>query len=358
MTSDSPADLSPQIIAAITAARSARQPLYISAGGSKRHLIGRDCEAQELDVSGHTGIVEYHPGELVITARAGTPLAQLTDILHEQGQMLSFDPPLLDGKATLGGTLASNLSGPARPWSGSVRDMVLGVQLINGKGELLNFGGKVIKNVAGYDVSRLQAGALGTLGVLSEISLKVLPRHEYSLSLSYEMTAQEAVVAMNQRAGQPKPLYGAFWVDGRLYLRLAGTAAAVRHTAKQWGGEMLATDDPSWAKLREMSLPFFAGDAPLWRFSIKPTAPADPAMGSTLIDWCGAQRWLRGDHDEALLRETARAGGGHVALFRGGDRSGEVRSPLSAVEQRLQQRLKHSFDPDGILNPGRLYSWL
>jgi glycolate oxidase FAD binding subunit len=357
-TGDKPADLSQHIIAAITEARSTQQPLYINAGGSKRHLVGRDCNARVLDVSGHTGIVEYHPGELVITARAGTRLTQLTDVLHQQGQMLSFDPPLFEGSATLGGTLACNLSGPARPWSGSVRDMVLGVQLINGKGELLNFGGKVMKNVAGYDVSRLQAGALGTLGVLSEISLKVLPIHEHRLSLSYEMTAQEAVDTMNQRAGQPKPLQGAFWVDGRLYLRLAGAADAVEHTARQWGGECLGPDDPTWDKLREMTLPFFTGDAPLWRFSIKPTAPVDKAFGATLIDWGGAQRWVRGAHDSALLRAAAATGEGHVALFRGGNRSDEVRSPLNAVEQRLQQRLKHSFDPDGILNPGRLYSWL
>jgi len=354
----SPGDLSQHIIGAVIEARSAQQPLYINAGGSKRHLVGRDCNARVLDVSGHTGIVEYHPGELVITARAGTLLTRLTDALHEHGQMLSFDPPLFDGKATLGGTLACNLSGPARPWSGSVRDMVLGVQLINGKGELLNFGGKVIKNVAGYDVSRLQAGALGTLGVLSEISLKVLPRYEHCLSLSYEMTAQEAVDTMNQRAAQPKPLQGAFWVDGRLHLRLAGAMDAVEHTARQWGGEVLGASDTSWCDLRDMSLPFFAGDAPLWRFSIKATAPANTALGNTLIDWCGAQRWVRGDHDSAVLRETAAAGEGHVTLFRGGDRSSEVRSTLSAMEQRLQQRLKHSFDPDGILNPGRLYSWL
>ena len=357
-TDSSPEGLNQQIIAAITEARSAQQPLYINAGGSKRHLVGRDCNARVLDVSGHTGIVEYHPGELVITARAGTPLTQLTDILYQQGQMLSFDPPLFDGKATLGGTLACNLSGPARPWAGSVRDMVLGVQLINGKGELLNFGGKVMKNVAGYDVSRLQAGALGTLGVLREISLKVLPRHEHCISLSYAMTAQEALDTMNRRGGQPKPLHGAFWVDGRLYLRLAGAADAVQHTAKQWGGDILAPDDATWAKLREMDLPFFAGDAPLWRFSLKSTAPVSTAFGTTLIDWCGAQRWVRGDHQQSLLQEAATAGEGHVALFRGGDRSGEVRSPLNAVEQRLQQRLKQSFDPDGILNPGRLYSWL
>ena len=351
-------DHSRLIIEAIKDARSSRRPLYISAGNSKRDWVGRHCDAQELNVSGHTGIVNFQPAELVLTARAGTPLEDISSVLQQQNQVLPCEPPLFAGKATLGGTLACNLSGPARPWAGSIRDMVLGVQLINGKGECLNFGGQVMKNVAGYDVSRLQAGALGTLGVLTEISLKVLPRHEHSLTLVYEMTAQEAIETMNQRAGEPKPLCGAFWVDGRLHLRLAGAASAVAHTATQWGGETLPCDDTLWNELRDMTLPFFAGDTPLWRFSIKSTAPLAPDSGPLLIDWCGALRWVRGHHDGAMLQATASKGGGHVALFRGGDRSAEVRSPLSKVEQQLQQRLKQSFDPDGILNPGRLYSWL
>ena len=347
-----------EIIAAIAEARSAKRPVYISAGGSKRQLIGRSCDAPILDVSSHSGVIDYQPAELVISARAGTPLTTLIATLQEQGQMLSFDPPVLGGTATLGGTLACNLSGPARPWSGSVRDMVLGVKLINGKAELLNFGGKVMKNVAGYDVSRLQAGALGTLGVLSEIHLKVLPCPEHSLSLSYEMPVQQAIETMNRRAGEPKPLTGACWIDGRLHLRLAGATAAVEHTAGAWGGEVHRGDNRLWHDLREMTLPFFAGNAPLWRFSIKATAPVDTSLGPTVIDWCGAQRWVRGEQDYTSLQKIATAGQGHVALFRGGNRIDEVRSPLSAVEQRLQQRLKQSFDPDGILNPGRLYSWL
>ena len=353
-----PTDCTRHIIAAITAARSAQQPLYISAGGSKRHLVGRDCDAEVLDVSGHTGIIDYQPAELVITARAGTSLAEITHTLLQQNQILSFDPPGFNDSATLGGTLACNLSGPARPWGGSVRDMTLGVQLINGRGEVLNFGGKVMKNVAGYDASRLQAGALGTLGVLSEISLKVVPRPEKQLSLTFEMTAREAVERMNQLAGKPKPLTGAFWLDGQLHLRLAGATSAVEHTAKHWGGQILDQDDATWNTLREMDLPFFAGNAPLWRFSIKPTAPVNQTFGPTLIDWGGAQRWVRGEHPPAALQEVAHAAGGHVTLFRCGDRTGEVRSPLNPVEQRLQQRLKQAFDPDRILNPGRLYSWL
>lgn len=351
-------DKSEHIIATLGQAREQCRPVYISAGGSKRHLVGRDCDSELLDVSGHRGIVDYQPQELVITARSGTPLSDVIETLAEHNQILPFDPPLFSGKATLGGTLACNLSGPVRPFSGSIRDAVLGVQLINGKCERLNFGGKVMKNVAGYDVSRLQAGALGTLGVLTEVSLKVLPRTEKTMSLRYEMSAQDAIETMNRRAGEPKPLSGAFWVDDQLYLRLSGAASAVDSTVAQWGGERLPATDTTWENLRDMTLPYFASQEPLWRFSINPTTPVSSTPGSPLIDWCGAQRWVRGEHPHKEMQLAAVKAGGHVTLFSGGDRNAEVRSPLSAVEQRLQLRLKTSFDPDGILNPGRLYSWL
>lgn len=346
------------IIAALRRARERQSPVYITAGGSKRHMLGRHCDAEELDVSAHRGIVDYQPGELVITARAGTPLTELVATLRAQNQMLSFEPPLFNGRATLGGTLACNLSGPARPWGGSIRDMVLGVQLINGMCERLDFGGKVMKNVAGYDVSRLQAGALGTLGVLSEISLKVLPQPQKTRTLCYAMAAADAVATMNRRAGEPKPLSGAFWLDGQLYLRLSGAASAVDSTARQWGGDRVEGAGALWDALREMTLPFFAGGAPLWRFSVQSTARPVLDLGPTLIDWGGAQRWVRGEHAREQLDRIAAGARGHVTLFRGGERRGEVRAPLSTAEQQLQQRLKHAFDPDGILNPGRLYGWL
>jgi glycolate oxidase FAD binding subunit len=356
--SSTSADRSEHIIAALRQARDNRRAVTISAGDSKRHLAGRDCEYDPLDISGHRGIVDYQPQELVITARAGTPLTEINARLEENNQILSFEPPQFDGRATLGGTLACNLSGPARPWRGSIRDMVLGVQLINGKCEQLNFGGKVMKNVAGYDVSRLQAGALGTLGVITEVSVKVLPRPEKTLTLRYAMSADDAVQCMNRRAGEPKPLSGAFWLDGDLYLRLSGAARAVESAAAQWEGDIVEADEELWKSLREMALPFFAGDAPLWRFSVKSSAPVNRSFGPTLIDWCGAQRWVRGEHSFEKLQQTAVETGGHVTLFRGGDRNAEVRSPLNVVEQGLQQRLKLAFDPHGILNPGRLYSWL
>jgi glycolate oxidase FAD binding subunit len=351
-------DHSEAIIAALRDARERQSSVYINAGGSKRHMAGRRCEAEELDVSAHRGIVDYQPQELVITARAGTPLTEIIAALAEQNQILPFEPPLFGGKATLGGTLACNLSGPARPWGGSIRDMVLGVQMINGKCERLNFGGKVMKNVAGYDVSRLQAGALGTLGVLSEVSLKVLPRPQQTLTLRYAMSADDAIATMNRRAGEPKPLSGAAWLDGQLYLRLSGASSAVESTAMQWGGEQMGDDEAPWQALRELALPFFTGDAPLWRFSVQSSARCAAQFGPTLIDWGGSQRWVRGEQSRERLDRAATDARGHVTLFRGGDRGGEVRPPLNTVERRLQQQLKQSFDPDAILNPGRLYSWL
>ena len=344
------ADLLARLQASVQDAVAAGRAVSIRAGDSKRHLVGRDCDATPLEVGGHRGIIDYQPDELVISARAGTPLIELEAALDQHHQVLPFEPPHFKGRATIGGTLACNLSGPARPWRGSIRDAVLGLQLINGQSQLLNAGGKVMKNVAGYDVSRLQAGALGTLGLITEVHLKVLPRAETTQTLVYEMTAQQALDTMCARAREPKPLTAACWVDNRLYLRLAGAAHAVQHTATLWGGERLEGD--FWTQIREMTHAFFAGDAPLWRLSTAPNTPHCEDYAQC-IDWGGAQRWLRGD-----ARQLAIPAGAHLSLFAGGDRSAEVRGELDPVQQRLQQRLKQSFDPAGIFNPGRLYSWM
>ena len=351
-------DQGDSIAAAVAAARECGEPLYIQGGNTKRQLIGRDPVGKPLALSGHRGIVDYQPAELVMVARAGTPLAEIRDALDQHHQHMSFEPPLFDGRATLGGTLACNLSGPARPWCGSIRDMVLGIKLVNGKAESLSFGGQVMKNVAGYDVSRLQAGALGTLGVITEVSFKVLPRPEQQITVAYEMTASEAVDTMNQRGGEPRPLTGALWVDGMLYLRIAGTSGAVHKTASNWGGETLPAGEEPWEDLREMRLPFFDGSGELWRLSLDSTAKVDTPSDRTLIDWGGAQRWVRGEADQQALSAMASSAGGQASLFRGGDRQGELRQTLEPAEQHLQQRLKQAFDPDRIFNPGRLYSWL
>lgn len=340
-------DLGQQLRERVAEAAGRGESVYIRGGDSKRALLGRSCDATAVDLGEHSGITDYQPDELLVSARAGTPLHELQSALAEHGQLLPFEPPLFDGRATLGGTLASNLSGPARPWRGSIRDAVLGLQLINGRGELLNFGGKVMKNVAGYDVSRLQAGALGTLGVITEVHLKVLPAPETEITLAYELDCADAMTLMNQRAALPKPLSGACWIEDRLYLRLSGAESAVQHTARSWGGD--TCHDEPWTGLREMTLPFFQDSAPLWRLSCSPAHPVQPATAQ-LIDWGGAQRWFR--------EAPAPPAGSHLSLFAGGDRSEEVRGELDSVQQALHLRLKQAFDPRGVFNPGRLYSWM
>ena len=350
-------DLREELIAAIKTAGDENRALYIAGGNSKRHMVGRACDCGSLDVSRHRGIVDYQPGELVLTARSGTTISEILTLLETNGQTLSFEPPVFEGTATLGGTIACNQSGPGRPWGGAARDRVLGVSIIAGNGRIMQFGGRVMKNVAGYDISRLQAGALGTLGVLSEISLKVVPRAEKTLTLAFDMDAHEAVQEMNRRGTQPKPLSAAAWWGGRLYLRLSGACSAVDHTARLWGGEALADAATPWRDLREMTLPFFYGDSPLWRYSVSPTLPATQCE-DLLIDWGGALRWSRGEQPQQAMQSHARQQGGHISLHRGGDRYGEVKPALSDVERRLHLRLKKVFDPEGTLNPGRLYSWM
>jgi glycolate oxidase FAD binding subunit len=354
-------DCSADMLAVVSQAYANKTGLKICGGGSKKQMLGRALDNRatgKLELTAHTGIIDYQPAELVVTARAGTTIEEINTTLAKEQQTLPFEPPEFSGAATLGGTLACNMSGPARPWRGSIRDMVLGVQLINGRAQLLNFGGQVMKNVAGYDVSRLQAGALGSLGVLTQVSLKVLPVPEHSVTLCFQVDADAAIQQMNFYSAQTKPLSGACWAEGVMYLRLSGTEGAVVQTAKEWGGDRLADSAEIWRSVREFDHPFFSGDAPLWRFSHRPSAAAQQEFGPLFIDWGGAQRWVRGEQNSSALEESAEAAGGHVSLYRGGDRSSEVKHPLNAQQRGLHQRLKHAFDPEGILNPGRLYSWM
>lgn len=354
-------DISNELIARVAYASANNQPLNIIGGGSKRHL-GRVPVGETLSVRNHQGIVSYQPVELVMTARAGTPISAIEATLAEQEQMLAFEPPSYSEKATIGGTLACNLSGPARPWAGSVRDAVLGIKLINGKSEHLNFGGQVLKNVAGYDVSRMQAGAMGSLGVITQVSFKVMPKPETSLTLVQAMDAQQAIKQMNLLSGKAKPLTAACWLNNKLYLRLSGAQSAVEGTIKAWDGEILENDQAFWRSLKEQQLAFFthnfANNAPLWRFSVNSNAKHFLSEHDWLIDWSGSQRWLRGSHDFQALETMAENANGQVNLFCGGDRSGEVFHRQSPALQTIHQRLKSSFDPKNIFNPGRLYSWL
>lgn len=330
-------------------------PLSIQAQGTKA-FYGRDCNAQPLDVSGHRGIIDYDPSELVLTARAGTPLLAIETLLNEHGQYLGFEPPRF-GDGTLGGSIATGLSGPRRPYAGSARDFVLGIRCINGRGEQLGFGGRIMKNVAGYDASRLMCGALGTLGVLLDISIKVLPRDEYVQTHCLACSHAEAITTMNALAGRAIPLTAAAWHDGTLSLRLSGNRAGIESVSNEIGGDILAADAAAafWQGLRDQQHAFFAGDTPLWRLSLPPATLPLQLDGELLLDWGGAQRWYRGNEPAEVLRTLCRQHGGHATLFRHGDRHGEVFAPLETGIARLHQAVKQAFDPHGLFNPGRLY---
>ena len=335
-------------------AASSQTALAIQGGGSKQ-FYGRTTQGETLAVGQYSGIFDYTPSELVISARAGTPLAELENRLDEQGQMLPFEPPHFGDHATLGGTIACGLSGPRRPWAGAARDFVLGVNCINGSGEYLRFGGQVMKNVAGYDLSRTLTGSLGTLAVLLDVHLKVLPRPETSTTLRQSCSATEALQRINEWSGKPLPLSGGCYMDGSLYVRLSGTNRGVQAAADTLGGDILDSSETFWEDLREHRLDFFAGDTPLWRLSVPPASAVLELDGDWLIDWGGAQRWLRTELPASTIRTAVATIGGHASLFNGGDRNGDVFQPLTPALLALHQRIKHTFDPAGILNPGRMY---
>jgi glycolate oxidase FAD binding subunit len=332
-------------------------PLALQGGGSKA-FYGRTCEGQPCLVAEHSGVIDYTPAELVISARAGTRLSELESVLEQEGQMLAFEPPHFGTAATLGGTIACGLSGPRRPYAGAARDFVLGVNCINGKGERLRLGGQVMKNVAGYDLSRLLTGSLGTLAVLLDIHLKVLPRPEIDVTLQQSCAADEAIQRSNRWAGQPLPLSGTCHVDGQLYLRLSGSAQGVAAAATLIGGDTCKDGPEFWQALREQQLPFFQNDTPLWRLSVPAATASISIDGEQLLDWGGAQRWLKSRATPEQIRGAAATSGGHATLYRHGDRSGTVFHPLPPGMLALHRRLKQSFDPAGILNPGRMYAEL
>jgi glycolate oxidase FAD binding subunit len=339
----------------IRAAAAGQGPIRIRGGGTK-DWYGGALQGEILDTRGHSGIVDYEPTELVITARCGTPLAEIEAVLAAQNQMLAFEPPHFGDGATFGGAIAAGLSGPRRANSGGVRDFVLGAQLLDGKGELLNFGGQVMKNVAGYDVSRLLAGSLGTLGLITELSVKVLPRSVAETTLRFETSEIEAIRMLNVWGGQPLPVSGSCWHQGALMLRLSGARAAVDAAMTSLGGQAVPDAAAFWNGLREQRHAFFAGDLPLWRLSMPSTTGAIVLGGEQLIEWGGAQRWLRAPASDAqTIRSAVRAVGGHATLFRGGDGNAGVFQPLAPAVARIHERLKTAFDPAHIFNPGRLF---
>jgi glycolate oxidase FAD binding subunit len=372
-------DIESRLADQVRAAAANATPLCIC-GGNSKVFYGRMRSGEALDVSGHRGILAYEPTELVITARAGTPLAEIEAALAANNQMLPFEPPHFSSQATLGGMVAAGLSGPRRPWGGSVRDAVLGVKLLNGRGEVLRLGGQVMKNVAGYDVSRLMVGALGTLGVVLEVSVKVLPRPACERTLVFEVGRNprkgEAgfVRSVGRKSAAPSAIFGThsalgaalfrptlpisatLQIDGRLYQRLSGSSRCVELAASLLDGE--PADPAIWVAARDQTLPFFQTSQPLWRISLPAAAPALNLPGSELIEWGGAQRWLISDLLAKALRQRVSALGGHATLFRGHDGMDEVFQLLPPAMLALHQRIKRALDPHGIFNRGHMYAAL
>jgi FAD/FMN-containing dehydrogenase len=340
-----------------------RAPLQICGGGTKS-FYGGALRGDVLETRELSGITSYEPTELVVTALAGTRLEELEAELARRGQCLPFEPPRFGPGGTVGGMVAAGLAGPARPSVGGLRDHLLGVSLLDGAGEMLTFGGQVMKNVAGYDVSRVLAGSMGILGLLCEVSLKVMPVPAATATLCFEMDEATALAQLNRWSGQPLPLSASSWHQDRLHVRLAGARAAVASVCRRLGGVELDLEEAGdwWRGIRDQRHVFFdlsgatlEGEG-LWRVSVPDTTRPLSLPGGQLIEWGGALRWLRSDAPAAVIRAAAAAAGGHATLFRAADKSAGVFTALPPPLLAIHQRLKQSFDPSGIFNPGRLYA--
>ena len=347
-------------------------------GGGTKDFYGQALQGDILDTGAYSGIVTYEPSELVITARCGTKLAELETALRERSQMLPFEPPHFSGGsnqngqpprsdaaagsfATVGGMVAAGLSGTRRLAAGAVRDFVLGVKLMDGRGNVLEFGGQVMKNVAGYDVSRLMSGSLGTLGIILETSLKVLPAPVAEATLRLELPEDKAIETLNRWGGKPLPVSATAFKGGELAVRLSGASAAVKAASEKIGGERVGDAQAArlWIGIREQIDPFFRNriedGSPLWRLSVPSATPPLKLPGEQMIEWGGALRWLASNADARSIRDAAKRAGGHATLFRGGDKSVGVFQPLAPPLMKIHRELKRGFDPHGVLNRGRMY---
>ncbi|MCW9048336.1 MAG: glycolate oxidase subunit GlcE [Gammaproteobacteria bacterium] len=347
-------DNSQQIQAHILDAYKIKKALKIC-GGNSKHFYGHEVDAGSLDVSEHKGIISYEPTELVVTVRAGTLLSELETTLHESNQILPFEPPHFTDKATIGGTIACNLSGPARAYNGAARDFVLGSRIINGKAEDLKFGGQVMKNVAGYDASRLMCGAMGTLGVILDVSLKVLPKPETEITLAHQCDINQAMYNMHQWVKQSLPVTASCYDGSQLFIRLSGSDSSVNSARKIIGGEVIENSPLLWQQIKEQTHNFFKTDKALWRLSLSSNNPPLDIPGDTLYEWGAALRWLKTDSSSAEIREKLETVGGHAVLFRNNTSDTPAFHPLSDGLLNIHKKLKNAFDPQNILNPGVMY---
>ncbi len=327
-------------------------------GARTKDFYGEELVGEPLDVSGYRGIIDYEPSELVLTARCGTPLSVIEAALTERDQFLGFEPPRPGGDPTLGGIIATGLSGPRRMQVGATRDFVLGATLLAGDGELMRFGGQVMKNVAGFDVSRLLCGSLGIFGVLTEVSVKVLPKPRAEETIRFEMPAREAVEAFNRWGGEPLPISAAAWHEGAAWIRLSGAAPAVEAARAVLGGDRVFASLARkwWDALRDYTHPLYA-ESTVWRVSVPQTAPPLKLPHEPLIDWGGGLRWYSGDLSGFDVRGLAMAAGGTAMRWRGAGTESRFH-PLSRAVAEIHRRLKRSFDPEGIFNRSRLLAGL
>ncbi|MDE0412598.1 MAG: glycolate oxidase subunit GlcE [Gammaproteobacteria bacterium] len=328
--------------------------LKIHAGNTK-DFYGRNIKGIPLSLSEHTGIVEYEPSELYITARSGTPLKEIEHVIEKEKQILPCEPPHFGAAATVGGMVAAGLSGPRRVSSGAIRDCILGVEIINGKGEYLQFGGKVMKNVAGYDVSRLMCGALGTLGILMSVTLRLLPKPVSEQTLAFPLNTSEAIQKMNSWTRTPMPITGTFHDSKNLYIRLAGSRSTIEKCAEILGGDMVDRSHAFWSDVKEQAIDFFMTDKPIWRIQVPPNTTPLKISGSSLLEWNGALRWYASETEASEIRRITEQAGGHACLFRRRSGTEDIFHPLSPHLLEIHRRLKRAFDPNGILNPGKIY---
>ncbi len=332
------------------------QPLSIH-GGNSKSFYGNCIQAQPIHTTELNGIIEYQPSELYITALAGTPLSSIEATLAEHNQMLSFEPPHFSTASTLGGSVACGLSGPRRPYADAIRDCILGANIINGKGEHLIFGGKVMKNVAGYDVSRLMCGAFGTLGIITQLSVKVLPKPNKEITLMFELNAQQAVQQIHAWLTSLTPITACYHYNSTLWIRLSGLDDTVSKLQQQLGGELIPSCESFWSAIKNHQTDFFTDDAPLWRCIVPHNTAYIFQQGESCFEWNSGLHWIKSNATyEDVINQCASLGG-HATLFRSQAKPADCFSPMNDQLKKLHLNLKQAFDPAGILNPGRMYSW-